>query len=216
MKPKVLLIDNYDSFTYNIFQALDKLGAQCEVVKNDEIPMSTLYSYQGIILSPGPGLPKASGDLLKLLSEVPSSMPVLGICLGMQAIAQHFNGRLKQLTQVMHGVQTPLVNLEKSCLFNGLTRPFLVGRYHSWVVDKKAPGESIRITATDQFGCLMAIEHVTRPIYGVQFHPESILTPEGSKLLANFLAILPEIQAVELPTSQGGKYTIPTCNSLYC
>jgi anthranilate synthase component 2 len=216
MNPKLLLIDNYDSFTYNIYQALIDLGAQCDVVKNDEIPMATIHSYHGIIISPGPGLPEESGDLLKFLKQLPATMPVLGICLGMQAIAQHFKGKLKQLTQVVHGVQTTLSNVSKSSLFKELNLPILVGRYHSWVVDETAPGEAMRITATDDSGYPMVIEHEIQPIYGVQFHPESILTPEGNKLLANFLAILREDQIPELPTSHAGKFTIPTINGLYC
>jgi len=216
MKPNVLLIDNYDSFTYNIYQAIIDLGAKCEVYKNDDIPFAMLSDFDGIIISPGPGLPDESGDLQRLLSHLPYNLPVLGICLGMQAIAQHFGGELKQLNQVMHGVQTPILKQKESQLFKEVTFPFQAGRYHSWIVDLENPGSVLQLTAIDQNGVPMALEHEQLPIMGVQFHPESILTHEGKRILNNFLSLLRKDPHPVLPTINHKQFANPTLKGLCC
>lgn len=216
MKPNVLLIDNYDSFTFNIFQAIIDLGASCEVRKNDDIPFTSLSGFDGIIISPGPGLPEESGDLQKLFEHLPFNLPVLGICLGMQAIAQHFGGKLKQLKQVMHGVQTPILKQKESQLFKEVAFPFQAGRYHSWIVDPENPGSSLQLTAIDSNGVPMAFEHEQLPISGIQFHPESILTPEGKQILNNFLSLLRKDPHPVLPTINHKQFGNPTLKGLYC
>ncbi len=216
MKPNVLLIDNYDSFTYNIYQAIIDLGGECEVHKNDDIPFNALSAFDGIIISPGPGLPEESGDLQKLLKHLPNTLPVLGICLGMQAIAQHFGGTLKQLNHVMHGVQTPILKQGESQLFKQVAFPFQAGRYHSWIVDPNNPGSGLHLTAIDQNGVPMALEHEQLPVLGVQFHPESILTPEGKRILNNFLLLLRKDPHPVLPTINHKQFGNPKLNGLYC
>ncbi len=186
---KILLVDNFDSFTYNLYHYLEELSTQhIDVVRNDRIDFEKLNQYSHIVISPGPGLPSDAGKLMSLLKRVESKKNILGICLGHQAIAEHFGMRLKNLSQVIHG-QAKRIHIvsEKESLFDGLPKSFLVGRYHSWVIEKESLDENFEITATDNHGEIMAISHKTLPIKAMQFHPESILTEFGKEILKNWL-----------------------------
>lgn len=186
---KILMIDNYDSFTFNLVHAIEEiLDDTIDVVRNDEINFDQLSNYDKIILSPGPGIPDEAGDLKKLIDHCKESHKILGVCLGQQAISEVFGGSLTNLDKVFHGVATEMTLTDnKSIIFDGLTPKFEAGRYHSWVVNKATLPNCLAITCTDDFGEIMAIEHKELPIYAVQFHPESILTPDGPKMLANFI-----------------------------
>lgn len=190
---KILVFDNYDSFTYNLVHLVEKiLHYKVEVHRNDQIPLERVKDYDKIILSPGPGIPEEAGLLLPLIKEYASSKSILGVCLGHQAIGESFGGTLTNLKSVYHGVATPIkVKNEnskvKSELFEGLPEEFEVGRYHSWVVDRKNFPAELEITAEDDLGFIMALQHKTYDIQGVQFHPESVLTPSGEKIMRNWL-----------------------------
>lgn len=184
---KVLMIDNYDSFTYNLVQLLkEDESIEVTVVRNDEIDLAEVVNYDRIVISPGPGLPKEAGLLCELIAQYQSSKPILGVCLGMQAIAEVAGAKLVNMAAPMHGVATTIEHTG-SVLFNNIPETFEVGRYHSWAVEVNSlPGE-FKVTATDEQGLLMAIEHKELPLYAVQFHPESILTQYGKMLIFNFL-----------------------------
>lgn len=190
---KILVFDNYDSFTYNLVHLVEKiLHYKVEVHRNDQIPLEQVKEYDKIILSPGPGIPEEAGLLLPLIKEYASSKSMLGVCLGHQAIGQAFGGTLTNLTSVFHGVATPVKVKDKRLkvkgdLFEGLPDEFEVGRYHSWVVDRKGFPEELEITAEDETGFIMALQHKTYDIQGVQFHPESVLTPSGEQIMRNWL-----------------------------
>lgn len=185
---KILVFDNYDSFTYNIVHALRELGVVPDVIRNDVINLDDVENYDKIIISPGPGIPEEAGLLMPLLERYGTSKPILGVCLGHQAIAQHFGGKLHNLSDVYHGVSTPINLVSKDYIFEGLPSKFEVGRYHSWVVDKDGfPEDKLEITAIDDNGMIMAIRHKDYDVHGVQFHPESILTPEGLNIIQNWL-----------------------------
>jgi anthranilate synthase component 2 len=186
---KILLIDNYDSFTYNLLHILRELGAEIDVVRNDAIPFDRLDAYQKIVLSPGPGIPSEAGDLLRLIREAAPSKSILGVCLGEQAIGEAFGAQLTNLSEVHHGVQTPVRTVAHDPLFEGLPEVFPVGRYHSWVVSSEGLPAELEVTAVDDEGEIMALRHRTYDVRGVQFHPESILTPDGKQMLANFLKL---------------------------
>jgi anthranilate synthase component 2 len=186
---KLLVIDNYDSFTYNLVHYIEEvLGSDVKVIRNDEIDLEEIARYECIVLSPGPGLPCEAGLLKSLIHRFYSEKKILGVCLGMQAIAECFGGKLRNLEQVYHGEAT-LVKLkaEDNALFAGLPVEFKVGRYHSWVVDKTNFPANLVITSEDENGLIMSIRHREFPIHAVQFHPESILTENGKKLIFNFL-----------------------------
>lgn len=189
---KILLFDNYDSFTFNLYQCVRKLtNAPTEVRRNDQVTLEEIADYDKIILSPGPGLPAESGILLPLIREYAAKKSILGVCLGHQAIAESFGGKLENLDQVYHGVATTIYPREctprEDGVFNGITAAFPAGRYHSWVVSKENfPGE-LEVTAVDGSETIMALQHRTYDVQGVQFHPESIMTPLGSKMIDNFL-----------------------------
>jgi len=190
---RILVFDNYDSFTYNLVHLVEKiLHYKVEVHRNDQIPLEKVKDYDKIILSPGPGIPEEAGLLLPLIKEYASSKSILGVCLGHQAIGQAFGGTLTNLTSVFHGVATPIqIKSDRSKvahdLFEGLPIEFEVGRYHSWVVDRKKFPDALEITAEDETGFIMALQHKTYDIQGVQFHPESVLTPNGEKIMRNWL-----------------------------
>ncbi|HEY0680107.1 MAG TPA: aminodeoxychorismate/anthranilate synthase component II [Chitinophagaceae bacterium] len=197
---KVLVFDNYDSFTYNLVHLVEKiLHQKVDVYRNDQIPMEKVKDYDKIILSPGPGIPSEAGLLLPLISEYASSKSILGVCLGHQAIGEAFGGKLINLSTVYHGVATPvkIVNAEegegvsapsrRSSLFDGLPDEIQAGRYHSWIVSDEEFPADLEITARDDNGFIMALQHKTYDVQGVQFHPESVLTPEGEKILRNWL-----------------------------
>jgi anthranilate synthase component 2 len=191
---KILIFDNYDSFTYNLVHLVEMIiQDKVDVFRNDKIALEDVECYDKIILSPGPGLPCEAGLLLPLIERYAASKPILGVCLGHQAIGEVFGGQLTNLTTVFHGVATP-VHLKQvsstkkySQLFEGLPETFEAGRYHSWVVDKENFPANLEITAEDDNGFIMALQHKTYNIQGVQFHPESVLTPAGEKIMRNWL-----------------------------
>lgn len=184
---KTVIIDNYDSFTYNLSHVLKALGADVTVYRNDCFALSDLEAFDKIILSPGPGIPEEAGLLLDVIRTYAGRKPMLGVCLGEQAIGQVFGGRLTNLESVYHGVQTPIDIIADDYIFRGLPKHLDVGRYHSWVVDKADFPAALEVTAVSEEGFIMALRHRTMDIHGVQFHPESVLTPEGATILDNFL-----------------------------
>lgn len=186
---KIVIIDNYDSFTYNLAHLLKELGAQVDVKRNDQFKMSDLQAYDKIVLSPGPGIPEEAGLLLDVIKTYAGQKPILGVCLGEQAIGQVFGAKLTNLKQVFHGVQTPvfLLKANDSYLFNNLPDVINVGRYHSWVVDQDGFPESLVMTAVSNEGQIMALRHKDYDVQGIQFHPESVLTPEGRAIISNWL-----------------------------
>ena len=190
---KILVFDNYDSFTYNLVHLVEKIIHQkVDVYRNDEIAMEKVKDYDKIILSPGPGIPEEAGLLLPLIKEYASSKSILGVCLGHQAIGEAFGGRLVNLSTVYHGVATEITvgtpgSVTRSELFNGLPDKLEVGRYHSWIVsDEDFPAE-LEVTARDENNFIMGLQHKTFDVQGVQFHPESVLTPQGEKIMRNWL-----------------------------
>ena len=203
---KILVFDNYDSFTYNLVHLVEKITHEkVDVHRNDQIPMEKVKEYDKIILSPGPGIPEEAGLLLPLIKEYASSKSILGVCLGHQAIGQAFGGTLINLSSVFHGVATPvkvgngqwsIVNKENSPLtihhsrlglFDDLPETIDVGRYHSWVVSDENFPDELEITARDDNGYIMALQHKKYDVQGVQFHPESVLTPCGEHIMRNWL-----------------------------
>lgn len=184
---KIVIIDNYDSFTYNLYHLLREVGADTSVVRNDKFALPDLEIYDKIVLSPGPGIPSEAGLLLDTIDRYAGKKPILGVCLGHQAIGQYFGAELTNLTDVFHGVQTDVEQTGEEYLFNGLPKRFPVGRYHSWVVDAKTMPDTLEVTATSDEGLVMALKHKTYDIHGIQFHPESVLTPDGRKIIENFI-----------------------------
>ena len=186
---KILVFDNYDSFTYNLVQLIKEIAPKAimEVFRNDEIALEEIKNYDKILLSPGPGLPAESGLLLPLIKEYASTKSIFGVCLGQQAIGESFGGKLTNLSQVYHGIATSIHLTNPSDLFEGLPTQLEVGRYHSWVVDEKDFPSDLIITSKDDKGYIMSLEHTTYDVKGVQFHPESVLTPDGAKILTNWL-----------------------------
>lgn len=186
---KVLVFDNYDSFTYNLVQIIERiLDQKVDVVRNDEITLAEIDQYDKIILSPGPGIPEEAGILLELIKEYAPTKSILGVCLGQQAIAEAFGGSLINLSEIFHGVATTTeLTKEDTKLFKGLSSGLEVGRYHSWAVNPEDFPEELEVTAVDKDGMIMALQHKTYDVHGVQFHPESILTPEGEVIIKNFL-----------------------------
>jgi anthranilate synthase component II len=190
---KILVFDNYDSFTYNLVHLVEKImHIKVDVYRNDQLPMEKVKAYDKIILSPGPGIPEEAGTLLPLIKEYAASKSILGVCLGHQAIGQAFGGTLVNLSTVYHGVATPIqVRSEesgvRSPLFNTLPDTIEVGRYHSWVVCDEGFPSSLEVTARDENNYIMALQHKTYDVQGVQFHPESVLTPVGEIIMRNWL-----------------------------
>ena len=185
----IAIIDNYDSFTYNLAHLVKELGANVKVMRNDQFEMSDLASFDKIILSPGPGIPEEAGLLLDVIKTYAGKKPILGVCLGEQAIGQVFGAKLTNLTDVFHGVQSPafLLKANDNYLFEGLPDVITVGRYHSWVVDQDGFPTSLAITAVSNEGHIMALRHKKYDVHGIQFHPESVLTPEGRTIISNWL-----------------------------
>jgi len=188
---KILILDNYDSFTYNLVHYVEaNSNYEVDVFRNDKITLEEVDEYQTIILSPGPGLPKDAGILKAIIEEYASSKKILGVCLGMQAIGEVFGGTLVNLDQVFHGVATPIQVLEKEdALFNYLPETFNVGRYHSWVIAEDNFPKELQITSVEENGQVMSLKHKEYSVYGVQFHPESILTEHGKEMITNFLNV---------------------------
>lgn len=185
---KILIFDNYDSFTYNLVHLVKELGyTDVNIFRNDKIALEDVAKYDKIILSPGPGIPSEAGLLLPLIKEYAGKKPILGVCLGHQAIGEAFGAQLKNLEDVYHGVATRINMTQPDYIFDTLGSELEVGRYHSWIVDNNGLPDCIEITATDNNGQIMALKHKEFDVHGVQFHPESVLTPAGETIVKNFL-----------------------------
>jgi anthranilate synthase component 2 len=191
MNMNILVFDNYDSFTYNLVHLVKSIVPDnVDVFRNDEIPMEKVKEYDKIILSPGPGIPSEAGLLLPLIREYAPTKSILGVCLGHQAIAEAFGGTLINLSTVFHGVATPInITNKDSRLLKGLPDNIKVGRYHSWIVSEDSFPEELEVTAVDENGYIMGLQHKTYDVQGVQFHPESVLTPDGAMILRNWLEV---------------------------
>lgn len=187
----ILLLDSYDSFTYNLYQYLAELGAEVEVIRNDVITTEEVLAMapEAVVLSPGPGRPEKAGIIQELIEKTAGAIPILGVCLGHQAIAQVYGARITYAPTLMHG-KTSEVKHDGSVLFAGVPSPFTATRYHSLVVERKTLSRKFKVTARTSDGVIMAIQHKELPLYGLQFHPESIMTPNGMDILRNFLETL--------------------------
>ena len=183
----VVIIDNYDSFTYNLSHLVKELGENVAVVRNDQFELPQLQAYDKIILSPGPGIPSEAGLLLDVIRTYAGIKPILGVCLGHQAIAEAFGGQLVNLSDVYHGVATNANILTEDVLFKGLPQQIEVGRYHSWIVDADTLPQELEITSTSDEGYIMSLRHRHFNIRGIQYHPESVLTPQGKHIIDNWL-----------------------------
>ncbi|MDG4714530.1 anthranilate synthase component II [Winogradskyella marincola] len=184
---KVLVIDNYDSFTYNLVHYLEDLNCEVTVKRNDKLALEDVDAFEKIVLSPGPGIPDEAGLLKDIIKTYASTKSIFGVCLGLQAIGEVFGGELENLRNVYHGVATQVtLAVNDEILFKGLNPTFEVGRYHSWVVKNNLP-ESLEATSFDENGQIMSLRHKTYDVRGVQYHPESVLTPNGKKILENWL-----------------------------
>lgn len=184
---KIVIIDNYDSFTYNLSHLVKELGAEVTVLRNDRFALEDLEAFDKILLSPGPGIPQEAGLLLDVIRTYAGRKPILGVCLGEQAIGEAFGGRLTNLNEVFHGIQSKVKVTVPDYLFAGLPEEIPVGRYHSWVVDREGFPESLEITAVSQEGYIMALRHKELDVHGIQFHPESVLTPDGKQMISNWI-----------------------------
>jgi anthranilate synthase component II len=186
---KILVFDNYDSFTYNLVQIVERIvGHEVDVRRNDQISLEEIAQYDKIILSPGPGIPSEAGILLEVIKTYAPTKSMFGVCLGQQAIAEAFGGSLINLSEIYHGVATDIdIIKDDALLFKGMPRKMAAGRYHSWLVNTHDLPEALEITSTDEKGMIMALQHKTYDLHSVQFHPESILTPNGEQIIRNFL-----------------------------
>lgn len=186
---KIVIIDNYDSFTYNLSHLVKELGADVTVLRNDQFTLPQLQPFDRIILSPGPGIPSEAGLLLDVIRTYGGHKPMLGVCLGHQAIGEVFGAQLVNLSEVFHGVATEGTQLGNDPIFAGLPRRITMGRYHSWVVDKESLPDTLEITALSDEGQIMALRHRSYNIHGIQFHPESVLTPQGHDIMRNWMSL---------------------------
>ena len=184
---KIAIIDNYDSFTYNLNHMVKELGAETCVMRNDQFEIGQLEPYSKIILSPGPGIPGEAGLLNEVIRTYAGRKPILGVCLGHQAIGEVFGARLENLSDVFHGVATPCHIIADDPIFSGISSDITVGRYHSWVVAREDFPQCLEVTALSDEGQVMALRHRQLNVRGIQFHPESVLTPEGRRMLQNWL-----------------------------
>lgn len=185
---KILVLDNYDSFTYNLVQMIEKIvGKKVDVFRNDEIALEEIEKYDKIILSPGPGIPEEAGILIDVIKKYAPTKSILGVCLGQQAIAEAFGGSLINLSEVYHGIASEATQTAEHCIFKDLPQTLEVGRYHSWAVNKSDFPQELEITSEDENGIIMSLKHKHYDVHAVQYHPESILTPEGRQILKNFL-----------------------------
>lgn len=189
MSPKILIIDNYDSFTYNLVHLVHEYGLPITVWRNDQFKIEDVNQFDKILLSPGPGIPQEAGLLMEVISKYASNKSILGVCLGMQAIAEVFGGELFNLKKPVHGLATPIKILKKQGVFQDFEEDIVVGRYHSWAVNKTNLPESLEITAVDEDGVIMGLQHTKYDVSGVQFHPESIMTEKGLKMLSNWIEL---------------------------
>ena len=184
---KVAIIDNYDSFTYNLSHLVKELGADVTVFRNDQFQMEQLEAFDKIILSPGPGIPSEAGLLLDVIKAYAGKKPILGVCLGHQAIGESFGGHLTNLSEVYHGVATPTTITTDDYLFEGLPQRIEVGRYHSWVVAESGLPACLEVTSVSDEGYIMSLRHKEFDIRGIQYHPESVLTKDGKTIINNWL-----------------------------
>jgi len=187
---KILVIDNYDSFTYNLVHYIEAITQNsCDVKRNNEVEVQDIDSYSHLVFSPGPGLPEEAGKMIEIIKTYNETKKILGVCLGHQALGVAFGGKLKNLSQVFHGVETKITKTKEDELFKDIPNQFEVGRYHSWVIEKSSLPDCFDITSLDEDGEIMSISHKTLPIKGVQFHPESIMTSTGMNMMKNFLEL---------------------------
>lgn len=188
---KVIIIDNYDSFTYNLLHIVEELlGEEVLVVRNDKFELDDLEKYERIILSPGPGIPDEAGKLKDVIKTYGSKKKIFGVCLGLQAIGEVYGAQLRNLSSVLHGQRTLMHKTEAhSPIFDTISESFYAGRYHSWVIDKDSDTSNLIVTAIDEEGEIMAAQHREHQVFGVQFHPESIMTDDGKQMLKNFLSL---------------------------
>ncbi|SEH53409.1 anthranilate synthase component II [Epilithonimonas hominis] len=185
---KILVFDNYDSFTYNLVQIIEQIvGEKVDVYRNDQIPLEDIEKYDKIILSPGPGIPEEAGILLDVIKKYAPTKSIFGVCLGQQAIAEAFGGSLINLSEIYHGVATEATQTKEHKIFNNLPENLEVGRYHSWAVNPGDFPAELEITSIDKNGMIMSLKHKIYDVHAVQYHPESILTPDGKQILENFL-----------------------------
>ena len=187
----IAIIDNYDSFTYNLVQLVEQAGARVTVLRNDRFALPDLAAYDKLLLSPGPGIPQEAGLLMPVIRTYAATKPILGVCLGEQAIGEAFGARLCNLSDVFHGVQTEISldgpGVADDYLFDGLPRRLAVGRYHSWVVNRENLPDVLAVTAVSDEGLIMGLRHRTLDVHGIQFHPESVLTPLGERIIQNWI-----------------------------
>ena len=184
---KVLVIDNYDSFTYNLVHYLEDLDCEVTVIRNDKLELEEIEPYEKIVLSPGPGIPEEAGLLKTIIKKYAPTKSILGVCLGQQAIGEVFGGTLVNLDEVYHGVATHVtITVDDEIMFSGLNKIIEVGRYHSWVVNTNLP-DCLEATSFDENGQIMSLRHKEYDVKGVQYHPESVLTPDGKKMLENWV-----------------------------
>ena len=194
---KILVIDNFDSFVFNLVQYLEQLGAEVEVVRNNEVDLDSLDKYDGILLSPGPGTPEDAGACVEVVGKaLNKNKPLLGVCLGHQAIGTAFGATVNQAPELLHGKTSQVIHNNVD-IFEGLNQNFTATRYHSLAIDPETVNEQLEVTAKTANGVIMGIRHKTAPIFGVQFHPESVLTEGGHRLLANWLTTLGLTEALE-------------------
>ena len=186
---KTIIIDNYDSFTYNLSHLVKELGVDVTVRRNDQFKLSDLEGFDNIILSPGPGIPEEAGLLMEVIRTYAGRKPILGVCLGHQAIGEVFGAKLENLSSVFHGVATEGTQFGIDPIFAGLPQRIVMGRYHSWVVSKEQFPDCLEVTAESDEGQIMALRHRQFNVHGIQFHPESVLTPEGRTLVKNWLSL---------------------------
>lgn len=186
---KIAIIDNYDSFTYNLSHLVKELGADVTVLRNDKFKIGQLAAFDKLILSPGPGIPSEAGLLLDVIKTYAASKPMLGVCLGHQAIGEVFGAKLTNLSDVFHGVATEGTQFGNDPIFRGLPNRITMGRYHSWVVSKDDLPSALEITAESDEGQIMGLRHKQYDIHGIQFHPESVLTPDGKTIVDNWMRL---------------------------
>ena len=184
---KIVIIDNYDSFTYNLSHLIKEIGVEVTVIRNDQFTLNQLEPFDKIVLSPGPGIPSEAGLLLDVIKTYKGRKPILGVCLGHQAIGEVFGGTLENLSDVFHGVATEGTQFSNDYIFDSLSKRITMGRYHSWVVSRENFPTCLEVTAVSDEGQIMALKHKNYDIHGIQFHPESVLTPEGKTIVRNFI-----------------------------
>ena len=183
---KIFLIDNYDSFTYNLLYYLEELGCEVTVKRNDKFELDEISNFDAILISPGPGIPREAGKIIEVIKKFYNTKNIFGVCLGQQAIAEAFGGKIRNLKKVYHGVSSKITLTDSDLIFDDIKSDLNVGRYHSWIVDNPLP-QVLKVTSVDENGEIMSIKHKDFNVRGVQFHPESILTDEGTKIFANFI-----------------------------